>query len=141
MSICLYVNLNTIEALFLFTHTHQLVLTGAMQIIVMLVKGDYVMTSVHTCLLMVQHTASDTILKTAVFIWATGIQMTVCLVGVGVTDALFSAFLISPEGLVAVVIVAVVSAATLGQEDTVVAVQDKPWVTLAGLHTSQCAGP
>ena len=85
-----------------------------MQIIVMLVKGDYVMTRVHACLPAVRHTASDTILKTAVFIWSTRIGMALHLVGVGVTSAAFGASLISPEGLVAVVTVTIVSAATLG---------------------------
>ncbi len=97
-----------------------------MQIKVMLVEGDYVMTSVHACLLWVRHTASHSILKTAVFIGAARIQMALCLVGVGVTNTLFSASLISPEGLVAVVTVAVVSATTLGQGDTGVTIQDEP---------------
>lgn len=112
-----------------------------MQIIVLLVKSDDVMTSVHACLLRVRHAASDTVLKTAVFIWATRSRIAPRFVGEGVTNALFSALLIRPEGLVAVVMVAVVSAATLGQGDAGVAIQDKLWVTLAGLHASQRAGP
>lgn len=112
-----------------------------MKIIVTLVKGVYVTSSVHASLRGVRHTASDAILKTAVFMWTTRIQMALRLARVGFTNTLFSAFLVSPEGLVAVVMIAVVSAATLGQGDTGVAIQDEPWVTLAGLHTSQCAGP
>ena len=67
--------------------------------------------------------------------------MALHLVGVGVTSAALSASLISPEGLVAVVTVTIVSAATLGRGDTGVAIQDQSWITLAGLHTSQRAWP
>lgn len=79
-------------------------------------------------------------MKTAVFIGATIIQMALRLVGVWVTNTFFSASLISPEGLVDVVTVAVVSAATLGQGDAGVTIQGEPWITLAGLHASQDAG-
>lgn len=104
-----------------------------------MVKGFYVTSSVHTR--WVWHTASGAVLKSAVLTWTARIQTALCLVRVGVTNAPLGASLISPEGLVAAEMVTVVSAATLGQGDTGVAIQHEPWVTLAGLHTSQGAGP
>lgn len=106
----------------------------------MLVKGDYVMPGVHACLPGVRHAASDSTLKTTVFFRAARIHTALRLVCVVVTNTLFGTSLVSPEGLVAVVMVAVVSAATLGQGDTGVTIEDEPWVALAGLHTSQGAG-
>lgn len=112
-----------------------------MKVVLKLVKGFYVTSSVHTCVHRVRHAPSHAALKGAVLTWAARIQMAPCLVCVGVTDAPLGASVIGPEGLVAAVMVTVVSAATLGQGDTGVAIQHEPRVTLAGLHTSQGAGP
>ena len=79
-------------------------------------------------------------LKTAVFSGSARIQMALGLVGVGVAHTPLGASLVGPEGLLAVVMVAVVSAATLGRGHAGVTVQDEPWVTLAGLHTGPGAG-
>lgn len=83
-----------------------------MQLTVMLVKGDYGMTGVHARMLGMRQTASELIVKTTILVGATGIQMTLRLMGVGVTNTLLGAALISPESLVAVVTAAVVGAAT-----------------------------
>lgn len=97
------------------------------------------MTGIHARLLGVRHTASDSILKTAIFIGVTRIRLALQLVGVGVTNAPFSASLIRPKGPVVVVMVAIESADTVGQGNTGGTIQDEPWVTLAGLYTSQDA--
>lgn len=52
-----------------------------------------------------------------------------------------SAVVISQESLVAVVMVPIVSEATLGQRDTDVTIQEEPRVTLTSLYTNCCAGP
>lgn len=54
------------------------------------------------------------------------------------SNTFFSASLVSPEGLVVMVIVVVVSAATPEQGDTGVAIQEEAWVTFTGLHKPQC---
>lgn len=111
MPVSLEMHFNWSQAILVPTHSHQLVPTEPLEVIQNLVKVGQVVAALPAHLPEVSHAVPDTILTDTTELVATGGRMAQNPVGVWLTDAVLSAVVMGPDGVIGMVEEAIVCAA------------------------------